>query len=62
MFKHQDFQMFRLKLDKCVMCNFHPLEVVDRASETQLQMGENLNDITLVSFSTRPHSTNEVSI
>ena len=25
------------------MSNFHPLEVVDRGSETQLQMGENLN-------------------
>ena len=23
------------------MTNFHPLEVVDRGSETQLQMGEN---------------------
>ena len=26
--------------------NFHPLEVVDRGSETQLQVGENLNPIT----------------
>ena len=25
------------------MNNFHPLEVVDRGSETQLQVGENLN-------------------
>ena len=25
------------------MCNFHPLEVVGRGSETQLQVGENLN-------------------
>ena len=25
------------------MTNFHPLEVVDRGSETQLQVGENLN-------------------
>ena len=25
------------------MSNFHPLEVVGRASETQLQVGENLN-------------------
>ena len=24
--------------------NFHPLEVVDRGSETQLQVGENLNE------------------
>ena len=23
------------------MCNFHPLEVVGRGSETQLQVGEN---------------------
>ena len=27
------------------MSNFHPLEVVDRGSETQLQVGENLNKI-----------------
>ena len=26
------------------MSNFHPLEVVDRGSETQLQVGENLNN------------------
>ena len=25
------------------VCNFHPLEVVGRGSETQLQVGENLN-------------------
>ena len=25
------------------MCNFHPLEVVGRGSDTQLQVGENLN-------------------
>ena len=25
------------------MINFQPLEVVDRGSETQLQVGENLN-------------------
>ena len=25
------------------MCNFHPLGVVGRGSETQLQVGENLN-------------------
>ena len=28
------------------MSNFHPLEVVGRGSETQLQVGENLNKIT----------------
>ena len=27
-------------------CNFHPLEVVGRDSETQLQVGEHLNWIT----------------
>ena len=27
------------------MSNFHPLEVVDRGSETQLQVGENVNDL-----------------
>ena len=27
------------------MSNFHPFEVVGRGSETQLQMGENLNDL-----------------
>ena len=27
------------------MRNFHPLEVVGRGSETQLQVGENLNDL-----------------
>ena len=27
------------------MSNFHPLEVVARGSETQLQVGENLNDL-----------------
>ena len=26
-----------------LMSNFHPLAVVDRGSETQLQVGENLN-------------------
>ena len=29
------------------MSNFHPLEVVDRGSETQLQVGENLNYLIL---------------
>ena len=29
------------------MSNFHPLEVVNRGSETQLQVGEKLNKITL---------------
>ena len=29
------------------MSNFHPLEVVGRGSETQLQVGENLNYLIL---------------
>ena len=33
--------MFGLKLIKCIR-NFHPLDVVGRGSETQLQVGENL--------------------
>ena len=28
-------------------CNFHPLEVVNRGCETQLQKGENLNMFSL---------------
>ena len=28
--------------------NFHPLEVVGRGSETQLQVGENLNSIVFL--------------
>ena len=28
------------------MSNFHPLEVVSRGSETQLQVGEKLNELT----------------
>ena len=39
-FKHQDFKMFGLKLYK--YSSFHPLEVVGRGSETQLQVVENL--------------------
>ena len=34
--------MFDLKLKKN-MGNFHPLKVVSRGSETQLQVGENSN-------------------
>ena len=34
--KHQELQMFGLKLNKC-MSNFHPFQVVGRASETHLQ-------------------------
>ena len=39
--KHQDLQMFSLKLN--TLSNFHPLDVVGRGSETQLQVDENLN-------------------
>ena len=42
MFKHQDLQMISLKL-KTNPSIFYPLEVVGRGSETQLQMGKNLN-------------------
>ena len=28
------------------MSNFHPLEVVGRGSETQIQVGENFNKLT----------------
>ena len=41
LFKQNDYQMFCLKLNKYQQ--FHPLEVVGRGSETQLQAGENLN-------------------
>ena len=41
-----------IKIRKCLvlnsthMSNFQPLEVVDRGSETQLQVDENLNKLT----------------
>ena len=38
MFKHQELQRFGLKLNE-----FHQIGVVDRGSETQLQVGANLN-------------------
>ena len=40
-----DLQMFSPKFLANVN-NFHPLEVVGRGSETQLQVGENLNKTT----------------
>ena len=46
MFKHQDLQMLGHKIIEPNKSNFHPLEVVDRVSETQLQVGGNLNKIT----------------
>ena len=36
------FQLFGLKLNKKYVTNFHPLEVEDRGSEVQLQVGEKL--------------------
>ena len=42
--KHQDLKY--LFPNWTNMSNFHQLEVVDRGSETQLQVGENLNNIT----------------
>ena len=38
-FEHKDLQMLDLKLE--IASKFHPLEVVGRGSETQLQVGEN---------------------
>ena len=44
MLNHEDLQMFVLNLHKYEY--FYPLEVVGRGSETQLQVGKNLNKIT----------------
>ena len=44
-FKLRDLQIFGLIIN-IYMSNFHPLEVVGRGSETQLQGGENLNKLT----------------
>ena len=41
MFKHQDSQIFGLKLTN--MGTFHPFEVVGSGNETQFYVGENLN-------------------
>ena len=38
--------MFDLKLNKINRSNLRPLEVVDRGSETQPQVVENLNKLT----------------
>ena len=43
--QHQDLQMFGLNLNKYEF--FYPLKVVNRGSETQLQVGKNLNNLTL---------------
>ena len=39
-FKHHDLQMF-LVSNLTNMSNFHPLEVVGRGSDAQIQVGEN---------------------
>ena len=44
MSKHQNLLIFVLKLNK--YSNVQPLEVVGRGSETQLQVGENFNNLT----------------
>ena len=36
-----------IKIYKCLEIIFHPLEVVGRGSETQPQVGENINYITV---------------
>ena len=42
--KHQDLQIINICAQlKKNMCNFQPLEVVGRGSETLLQMGKKLN-------------------
>ena len=42
-------QLALLTIEQLNIGNFHALEVVDRSSETQLQVGENLNYFTLPS-------------
>ena len=37
--------MLSIIICKCLVLNFPPLEVVSRCSETQLEVGENLNDL-----------------
>ena len=37
--------MFGRKKHQTIMNIFHPLEVVGRGSETQLQVGENINNL-----------------
>ena len=44
MFKHQELQISGLKLKKCE--EFSATWVVGRGSETQLQVGENLDKIS----------------
>ena len=44
------------------MSNFHPLEDVGRDSETQLQIGENLNYLIWRHVEVLPHKVNYCSI
>ena len=44
LFKHKDLKCF--VSNKTNASNFNPLEVVGGGSETQLQVGENLNKLT----------------
>ena len=44
------------------MSNFHPLEVVGSDSETQLQVGENLNKITWKENQKPAHKTRKIMI
>ena len=37
--------------------NFQPLEVLDRGSETQFQVGENLNRLTILFTFRKPYLT-----
>ena len=43
--KHQNLQIFGLKLNK-YMSNIYPLEVVGRGSETQIHVGKNVYKLT----------------
>ena len=44
-FKQQYLQMFGPKKTQTIMNIFYPLEVVGRGSETQLQVGEDINNL-----------------
>ena len=45
--KHQDLQMFGFRLNKYRVI-FHQLEIVGRGSDTQLQVGENLERLNIL--------------
>ena len=54
MFKYQDLKLFGLILNQYNVSNFQPLELVGRGSETQAQIGENLNEETCGQLVIRP--------